>query len=228
MNKNSEQIAFGIDELVAKLQSEGVEAAEKKSRQILAAAEHEAQQTLAQAKKQSEQLIQQARDNIQRERQAAQEDLQTCYRDMVLDIKNHLLTRFTDDVKRLVHQTVQSDDVVQQLVIAAAGKIIDQANLGNLQALKITLPDKIMQLEDIINDPELGGSGELADFVFSQQHKILREGVTFTRGDAELAGIKIEIKDDKVSVDVTDEAIADMLLTYLNPRFRALLDGIIR
>ncbi len=227
MSKKPEHIAYGIDELVARLQTEGVEQAQDQSKVILAQAEQKAQKILADADTQSDKLLTQAREKIQTERRAAEDDLKVAYRDMVLDLKNHLLSRFAQDVERLVSESLHSDEVIKQLVVAAGNKILSPADITPGDQLPVTLPDDVLELEDIIKDPAAGSAGTLAEFVFAQQRCLLEQGIEFKRGDQAMAGIKIGIEGKQISVDLTDQAIASMLLTYLNPRFRALLDGII-
>ena len=119
MSKKNQQVAFGIDELVAKLQTEGVEEAQKQSAKLLADAEQQAKAILAKAQYQRDQLLAKARQQINTERQAAQDDLKISYRDMVLDLKNHLLSRFAQDVERLVSQSLQSEQLIKKLVFTS-------------------------------------------------------------------------------------------------------------
>lgn len=227
MAKHDPQIAYGIDALVEKLRTEGVEQAQAQSRDIVSQAEQQAQQMIAQARRQCDQLRHDASEKIATDQKAAQDALRVAYRDLVLDIKSHLLTRFSQDVERLVSESLQAQDVVRDLVLAAAQRIVNQADIEPGDQLSIQLPESVLELEDIIKNPSAADSDALADFVFARQRSLLEQGIEFHRGDDDLAGIVIKLNDKKISVDLTDDAIAKMLLTYLNPRFRALLDGII-
>lgn len=227
MAKSSEQNAFGIDALVAKLRKEGVEQAQIESEKMIADAKAKARQIIIDAQNEGEVKIKQANERIAVDQRAAQDALKVSYRDMVLDLKSHLLSRFSEDVERLVSESVQSEDMIKSLVLAAAQRIVQQADISPQDKLSITLPESVLELEDIIKDPQQAGSDALAEFVFSEQRHLLEKGIEFSRRDDGQAGILIKLEDKKISVDLTDKAIADMLLTYLNPRFRALLDGII-
>ncbi len=227
MKKNPEKIASGIDELVEKLKREGVEAAQEQSRQIIHEAETEANRILTEAKTRAAQELDAAKKQLTLEKQAAKDALKIAYRDLVLELKGHLLSRFSEDVERLVGATTQNPDVIKKLVLAAAGRIVDDADIKPESSVEVVLPPQALELEDITRDPQNAGKGPIADFVFSLEGEILREGVTFSVGEDDQNGIKIKLLEERIEVDVTDKAIAQLLLTFLNPRFRAVLDGII-
>jgi len=227
MSKHPDKIASGIDELVARLRSEGIEEAERQSLEIIAKAKADASKILDEAEKKTQDMLIAARETIAREHQAANDSLHIAYRDLVLEIKNHLLSRFTEDVERLVADSLESESVIRDLVLAASQRILISSDIKAGEKLNISLPENVLELEDIVKDPDSAAKGLLADFVFAQQHKILKGGVSFSRGDAGQRGIFIQLVDRKIAIDLTDKAIADLLLHYLSPRFRALLDGII-
>jgi len=70
--------------------------------------------------------------------------------------------------------------------------------------------------------------GKLTHFVLGLSDEILRKGVTFSASDEHESGIRIHMVDKDVSLDLTDEAIAALLLEHLQPRFRAILEGIVK
>ena len=45
--------------------------------------------------------------------------------------------------------------------------------------------------------------------------------------DAGGRGIRVRLLDDDLEIDLTDEAIAELLLEHLQPRFRAVLTGMV-
>jgi V/A-type H+-transporting ATPase subunit E len=38
-------------------------------------------------------------------------------------------------------------------------------------------------------------------------------------------GIRVRLKDEELELDLSDRAIADLLLEHLQPRFRAVMEG---
>ena len=54
------------------------------------------------------------------------------------------------------------------------------------------------------------------------------EGVTFKALSPDAEGIRVRVKGKDLDVDLTAEAVADILLEHMQPRFRALMQGIIQ
>ena len=57
---------------------------------------------------------------------------------------------------------------------------------------------------------------------------LFREGITYQPAGDVTCGLKVYMKDGDVEVELTDEAITAVLLEHLQPRFRALLEGIVK
>ena len=56
---------------------------------------------------------------------------------------------------------------------------------------------------------------------------MLRAGVSFTRSSDDAGGIRVVLKDTGLVVDLSDAAVAGVILRHLQPRFRALLEGVV-
>jgi V/A-type H+-transporting ATPase subunit E len=55
---------------------------------------------------------------------------------------------------------------------------------------------------------------------------LLREGITLDTHDGK--GIRIRTSGEDTEIDLSDRALAELLLRHLQPRFRAILEGVIR
>ena len=55
-----------------------------------------------------------------------------------------------------------------------------------------------------------------------------RDGVTFKALQADTKGIRVHVSGKDLEVDLTAKAVADILLEHMQPRFRALMQGIIQ
>ena len=58
--------------------------------------------------------------------------------------------------------------------------------------------------------------------------ELLRDGVVIREGDDRQPGIRIRLVEDEVTIDLTSEALTQLLLEHLLPRFRAVLEGSIQ
>lgn len=104
----------------------------------------------------------------------------------------------------------------------------EQGGLDDAERIEVVLPTDVVGLEDLRRDPEALRAGTLTYFAAAVGRERLREGVSFTAGEPGLHGIRIRLVDRDVEIDLTEEAVAELLLEHLQPRFRALLEGIVR
>jgi V/A-type H+/Na+-transporting ATPase subunit E len=65
----------------------------------------------------------------------------------------------------------------------------------------------------------------LMHFVLSLGGGMLREGLSFGVADDAQAGIRVQLVDENMQIDLTESAVSQLLLRHMLPRFRALLRG---
>jgi V/A-type H+-transporting ATPase subunit E len=56
---------------------------------------------------------------------------------------------------------------------------------------------------------------------------MIREGVDFGISQEDGGGFHLRLRNGEIELDLSDRALADLLLEHLQPRFRALLEGIV-
>ncbi|WP_375593146.1 hypothetical protein ABWI00_13900 [Algihabitans albus] len=218
----------GVDELIAKLREEGVAAGRAEAERIVADARAEAAQILDKASGEARSRLETARREADAYRAAGEEALKTAVRDTVLTMKADLMERFSTDVKRLVSQQIGDPEILQKMVLEIAGRARDRADIEDDDALEVVLPEAVIGLEDLRNNPEELGQGRLTKLVLGLTGEMLRKGVTFSASEDGAAGIRVKVEDKSVTLDLTDEAVAALLLQHLQPRFRAVLEGIVK
>ena len=218
----------GVDELIAKLREEGVAAGRAEAERIVADARAEAAQILDKASGEARSRLETARREADAYRAAGEEALKTAVRDTVLTMKADLMERFSTDVKRLVSQQIGDPEILQKMVLEIAGRARDRADIEDDDALEVVLPEAVIGLEDLRNNPEELGQGRLTKLVLGLTGEMLRKGVTFSASEDAAAGVRVKVEDKSVTLDLTDEAVAALLLQHLQPRFRAVLEGIVK
>jgi V/A-type H+-transporting ATPase subunit E len=122
---------------------------------------------------------------------------------------------------------MRDDDVLRRMILALAARTRDAAGLDDADTLEVILPREVLGLDDLRRRPEALHEGTLTHFVAAVAGDILRDGVTFRAAEDGQDGIRVKMADSGVTVDLTDRSVADLLLRHLNPRFRALLDGVV-
>ncbi len=188
-----------VQELIDKIKSEGIEAAQKKAQEIETAAELKAQEILKKAREQSETMLLQAREEIQKSRQAAEAAIGQAARDTVLALREEVL-RILD---RILVQNVSSALSPEQLgrIIETAIKHFVQKSSGNTDIRVLLSPADLEQLKK--------------GFWAKLQNE-LKKPIRFFSSDDIHRGFTISFDGGKSSFDFSATSLAEYLGSYLN------------
>ena len=219
-------IAHGVDALIDKLRNDGVAAGQAQAEKLRAEAKAEAARILAKAKREAEELKKKARTETDNYRAAGEEALNTAMRDAVLTMKAGLTDRFKADVERLVTKEMSDPELLRQMILEVVGRAGESANLNG--RVSVVLPARVATQEDIKQNADDIQSGQLTKYVLGLTAKMLRENVELHAADDVQEGIRVRAEDQGVVLDLTDKAVASLLMEHLQPRFRAVLEGVIR
>ena len=218
--------ASGVQELIQQLKDKGVGAGKKEAEAIVEEAHRRAAQIVAQAKAEAEQHMKKSRADMEAERKAAEAALQSAYRDTVLRLVSALTSHFEDQVRRLVSRELKEEEVIRKLILEVAGQATPR-DLG-AQRAEILLPTELVGVEALRAKPEEVREGTLTHFVMEMSGEMLREGIELKPMGENTPGIRIRLVGQDVEIDLTEHAVADLLLKHLLPRYRAVLEGVIR
>jgi len=214
----------GVEELIERLREQGVAAGRSQANELLEQARRRAEQRLNEARREAEEIVQHARAEASKTQQAGEEAVQLAVRDAVLRLKSELVERFADRVRRLVTRELEDQGFLRQLILEVAGRAAPPTD----QDTRILLPKDVVGLEQLRRNPEEVKEGTLSHFVVTVTKELLREGIEIGARDDEAGGIRIQLDGDDLEIDLTDRAVADLLLRHLAPRFRAMMEGIIQ
>lgn len=221
-----EAVAYGVEELIERLRAEGVAKGRDEAERIVADAESRARWLVTQAQAEADQLVGKARSEAKSLTRSAEDALKVAARDMLLSLRERLSHRFAGEVRRLVAGEMHDPDTLRKLILAVGAR---QAELlGEDQDVEVLLPRRVLEASELGDDPGSVAGGELVDVVLGVTEDMLKEGISLKVSDSDQAGIVARLVDDEVEVEVTADAVAAMLLEHLQPRFRALLEGVIR
>ncbi|MBA1332216.1 ATP synthase subunit epsilon, partial [Candidatus Endoriftia persephone str. Guaymas] len=99
--------------------------------------------------------------------------------------------------------------------------------LAEDEPLELLLPRDVVGLEQLRKDPEALRASPLTELSGLITKEMLRDGVSFGEADDQHAGIRLSIRDGAIQLDLSDVAVTRLLLAHLQPRFRALVEGIV-
>jgi V/A-type H+-transporting ATPase subunit E len=219
--------AAGIETLIARLREEGVEEGRAEAERIVADAEARAREIVEAAERQATELREEARREAEKLRRGGEEALRVAMRDAILELTETLSERFAERMRERVAHLGRDEDTLKGLLLAVAGRARQEAGIDRTRAIEVALPRVAVGLEELRRKPEELREGSLSHFVAAEAAEMLREGVTYARAGDGAGGIRVTLADEGLVVDLTDEAVAEVILRHLQPRFRALLEGVV-
>jgi V/A-type H+-transporting ATPase subunit E len=138
------------------------------------------------------------------------------------------MQRFSGEVRRLVGKIMEPEAFMEKLILQVVDRVSGQAKLEKQTKFSLKLPQGVIGIEELRKTPEELKEGTLSHFVLSVMATLLREGIELKASTEFDQGIKIYLKEGDVEVDLTDQAISSVLMEHLQPRFRALLEGVVK
>jgi V/A-type H+-transporting ATPase subunit E len=220
------EVASGVEELIARLRDEGVQNGRTQAEQMVRDAQVKAEATVKQAQEQAKQIVSKAREEADNLKRAGHEALELAFRDTVLALKTQLSQRFAGEVRRLVGGEQQKQELLEKMILEIAGR--EKEEVAQSQQLEVLLPPKVAGLGELSRNPEELEQGILTQFVRLISQGMVREGVSFGVAKDNQGGLRVRLVDKQVVLDLTDRAVADAILEHLQPRFRALLEGVVK
>ena len=204
---NEKKLTSGVQDLINRLKDDGVKAGQDEAQRMTNEAQEKAVNIVTKARTEAEELMKSTRAEIEVEKNAAIESLKIAIRDTELMLESNLKTVFADHVKHLVSKELGDNELLKQLVLKIAGS----------------------SSSDIPEDKEMDllvAKEKLDPLVLAISGTVLREGLQIKSSDTDNAGILIRMKGEDVEIDLSDNAISEILLKHLLPRYRAILTGV--
>jgi V/A-type H+-transporting ATPase subunit E len=216
----------GVEELIEKLRQQGVDKGQQEASKLVEEAEHRSDWLLSQAHQEAEQIVSKARAAANNLRQSGEDALRIAARDMHLEVRETLSHSFSDQVERLVAQQMDNEAFMRKLILSLVDKASQDHGIADADKMEVLLPDDFIGLDELRRNPKEYREGVLSQFVQSLAAEQMREGISFDLHDGQ--GIRVRLSGEEVEVDLSADAIAKLLLKHLQPRFRAIIEGVIR
>ncbi|GAB0153162.1 MULTISPECIES: ATPase [Marinobacterium] len=218
--------ASGVEELISRLREQGVEQGQQRAAELIEEAEHRADWLLQQAHQEADELKRKAHDEAERMKRAGEDALKMAARDMNLQVREMLSRTFADRVKLLISEELDSHAFMRELIREVVLQACGDADLASMEKIDLLLPADFIGLEELRRHPQAYRASQLSQYVQEQLSVLLREGIVLDTHDGK--GIRIRTNGEATEIDLSDRALAELLLRHLQPRFRAILEGVIR
>ncbi len=218
------QVSVGVQQLIEKLRAQGVASGRTEAERLVSAAHEEAESILAAARREAESIVSKATKEAEFSVKSGNEALEMASRNAVLELKAYLMERFSSRISEAVTAEMGKEALLEQMILEVAGR----TSLKKEKNIEVILPAKVADFDSLQAKPETIKAGSLAHFVAKRGKDMLVEGVTFNVSENQKSGVTFRLVDKNVEVELDDNAVSEMLLKHLQPRFRALLEGTIK
>jgi len=212
------KLQSGVDELIAKLRVDGVKAGKDEAKRMVSDAQAKAMSNVSKAKDDADTMLKDAREKIDKEVKAAKASLKTAVRDTELMLESELKAYFSAHVKRLVSEELKDPEFMKVLILTVAGRTCPE--LPEKEGYEVLMPSEMLKKEI---SPK--AKKRMHDLVLGISGDMLRDGVEIKGDDDQRPGLRVKLNDKDLEIDLTDNAISDVLLQYLLPRYRAIVSG---
>ena len=226
--QHSKATSSGVENLIQRLRDQGVDAGQKRAEKIVLDAQKRAEWIIEEAELEAKLLLEKAKKQSDALRVSGEDALKLATRDALLKLRDTLLGSFSTEVQRVVGQKMDQEVFLERLILQLAGKVREELDLDIKENISLFLPNNPVGVDELKNNPDELKVGTLTHFTAAIAADMLRKGVSIKVSDDVSGGLSVRLKDDDMVVDFTDETLSALLLEHLQPRFRTLLQGIVR
>jgi len=207
----------GVQQLIDRLHEEGVAKGQDEADGLIAAARRQAALTLDDARREADEIVAEATSDAGRTRAAAEDAIRLACRDATLSLTDELREDFVRKLRNLVGHTLQDTDFLKQLILEIARRAVPAESAGPQNVLLLNADSPGGESAPSLDDDSLN------QFVLSLGGEALREGLTFKTADSDVPGVRLQIVDEDVEIDLTTETLTHYLLKHLSPKLRAII-----
>ena len=199
-------MAEDLQGLLKKIEEDGVKKVEAERETVLAKASEEAAKTVADAQAEADKLIADAKAESDKLQRAGEENLRQASRDVLIALEKEINAQLGQLAKAAAGQALSAEVMADIVKIMVQGNAQQGNEATSIEALAPA--DKLEALEGLIRA------------ALGQQ---LEGGIQLRPITGVDAGLKVSLSGGSIYHDFTDEAIAEMISAYVNPRILAIL-----
>jgi len=228
MNEQAKLTSSGVEALIERLKSQGINAGQEKAEHIVLDAQKRAEWIINEATREARLLIENAKDESEAIKRAGQDALKLAARDAYMKLRDAITASFKREVMRLVGKKFAEKKFLEKLILSLAGQTRSKTGLDKNDHVIIKLPVGIDAADELHKDTEELLESDLDHFVRELSAGLLRKGVHLELSQELTSGLLVTLVDDDITIDFTEPSVAALLLEHLQPRFHDLLEGIVK
>ncbi len=195
-----------IQKICDALRRETLEPAKREAEKLIEDARVRAEQIVKEAHEQVEKLLEAARETIEQERNVFHSSLEQAGKQSLEELRQAIEHKlFNDQLQKVLEEQVSDPKVIAKLVTSII-QAIDREGIST--ELSVIVPESVSAKE--VN--KLLGDGIL--------QKLETKSVSL--GEF-VGGAQVKLLDKKMTIDITDGALMELLSSYVRKDFRKLL-----
>ena len=205
----------GVKELIDRIRDEGVQSARDEADRILSEAKAQAARIVSDAKAEAATMKKEAQAAMEREQTAAIEALRIAARDTGLELRSAIMSAFEEHVRRLITDVTTDGSVLRDMILVLAGRAAEDLIKDKDAAILVPsrLADEVSaELEEFLQRSTVAFSAD-----------VLRKGVELIPSSQIQGGARVRLVGEDLEIDLSDEALSEMMLNLLLPRYRKIL-----
>jgi len=215
----------GVEALIERLRQQGVEAGRAAREELVGDAEREAERIVKKAREKASAIVSEARQEVRRLQSSGEDALRIAMRDTVLRMRETLRKRLEGQFRSLVSEQLVDQEFLRRLIVEVARRARDDSGAAEAEEIEILLPVEVIGLDDLRQQPE-ESDVRLSKLAKEIASATWRDGVSIDTLEPGGRGIRLRLKDEELELDLSDRAIADLLLEHLQPRFRIIMEDL--
>lgn len=203
--------ASGVQQLIDRLHDQGVSKGRVEADSLISAARQQAMETIDAAKRQADEILSAARTEAERTRRSGEDAVRLAGRDAIIELTEALREDFLRKLHFLVQHELEDTSFLREMILEITRNAVSRGE-GSVN---------LVFLGDVSSDKHAGGS--LHEFARGLAADAVRDGLTYSISDSETPGIRVQLVGDDLEVDLTAESLTELLVEYLSPKFREIL-----
>lgn len=219
---SSQNVSKGVQELIDEIREKGVNEGREQGARVVADAEARAEWILQQARDEAERLKKEAEAEAKFIREAGKEALHIAMRDVLLRLRDELSQHLGHELKNMIQQKLKDEEALLVLLKGVAARIA-----GETVPEALLIPNSVVGVDALKANPKALTEGMLPQLLANVLAELMSKGVRVFASSDIANGCQLQYQDGAVTVDLDEEVLSAVLMAHLQPRFRAILDGVV-
>ncbi len=199
-------MAAQLQELIEKINQEGVESAQKKGQEIITEAEIKAKDIIASARKEAEDIVKKADTDAKNLEESGHKAIDHSFRNVMLALKEEIAKQF-DRILKNETAGIFKPEVMTDIIIKVAKDLADTVGQG----------------KDVEVNLSPGDAEKLRVCLVAKFKKEIKSGLVIKPVKNIDAGFKISLDKGQSHYDFTDQGLKDCLAAYLSPQLKEII-----